>query len=48
MSMHNLRSKHQGIGVNTHDGIDSYECQTKVVEDTRMVTKELVTMANGK
>ena len=31
--MHNLRSKLEGIGVNTHDGMDSYERQTRVVED---------------
>ena len=48
MSIHDLRSKHQGIGINTRDRIDGYECQRIMVDDTRTVTKEMVTMAYGK
>ena len=48
MSIHNPRGKQQEIGVNTRDGIDSYECQTRVVKDNRILTKEMMTTANGK
>ena len=48
MSIHDLRSKHQGIAINTRDGINSYEYQTRVVEDPRTVTNETVIIANGK